>query len=83
MTIFAICLHNDCKREENGDACIACPAEKIITIAGRLHRQDDPVCLGAAHSARTERLALRQRLFFFLQFAQRLDDRLQTGEFAP
>src|SRR5450759_884530 len=54
MTIFAICLHNDCKRKENGDACIACPAEKIITIAGRLHRQDDPVYLGAALCAHRE-----------------------------
>jgi hypothetical protein len=33
MTIFAICLQNDCKREENGDACIASLAEKIITIS--------------------------------------------------
>jgi hypothetical protein len=33
MTIFAICLQNDCKREENGDACMASLAEKIITIS--------------------------------------------------
>jgi hypothetical protein len=33
MMIFAICLHNNCKREENGDACIASLAEKIITIS--------------------------------------------------
>jgi hypothetical protein len=33
MTIFAIFLQNDCKREENGDACIASLAEKIITIS--------------------------------------------------
>src|SRR5450631_1690162 len=33
MTIFAICLQNDCKREENGDACVASLAEKIITIS--------------------------------------------------
>src|SRR5664280_230066 len=33
MTIFAICLQNDCKCEENGDACIASLAEKIITIS--------------------------------------------------
>jgi hypothetical protein len=31
--IFAICLHNNCKREENGDACVASLAEKIITIS--------------------------------------------------
>ena len=33
MMIFAICLHNNCKREENDDACIASLAEKIITIS--------------------------------------------------
>jgi len=33
MTIFAIYLQNDCKREENGDACIASVTEKIITIS--------------------------------------------------
>src|ERR1017187_1388394 len=33
MTIFAICLQNDCKCEENGDACIASVTEKIITIS--------------------------------------------------
>ena len=33
MTIFATCLRNNCKREENGDACIASLAEKIIAIS--------------------------------------------------
>jgi hypothetical protein len=33
MTIFAICLQNDCKRGENGEACIASVAEEIITIS--------------------------------------------------
>ena len=30
MTIFAIFLQNDCKREENGDACIAKPAPMTL-----------------------------------------------------
>ena len=33
MMISATCLRNNCKREENGDACIASVTEKIITIS--------------------------------------------------
>src|SRR5665811_467558 len=39
MTIFAICLHNDCKREENGDARIPlCVPKTSFALISRKNR---------------------------------------------
>jgi hypothetical protein len=64
MTIFAICLQNDCKREENGDACIArAPSCLLLSALGHLRPSHSaPVPINVRYAPNSDQITNKPRM---------------------